>query len=85
MYKISIYRYNIDISTSLVATDKTWIRDFEPELKSQSMEWKEKGLPRTAKFLHQLTKVKQLVSFMYDYDGELVCDRVTPQTNVDGA
>jgi ribosomal protein L5 len=27
----------------VVAIDKTWIRDFEPKLKSQSSEWRGKG------------------------------------------
>ena len=26
--------------TEIVAIDETWVRDFEPELKSQSNEWK---------------------------------------------
>jgi len=33
----------------LVAIDETWIRDFEPELKSQSSEWRGKGSPRPKK------------------------------------
>jgi len=34
----------------VVAIDKTWIRDFEPELKSQSGEWRGKGSPVPKKF-----------------------------------
>ena len=33
-----------------VATDKTWIWDFEPELKSQSSEYRGKGSPKPKKF-----------------------------------
>ena len=33
----------------VVAIDETWIRDFEPELKSQSSEWRGKGSPETEK------------------------------------
>ena len=33
-----------------VAIDETWIRDFEPELKSQSSEWRGKGFQRRKKF-----------------------------------
>jgi len=33
----------------VVAIDETRIRDFEPELKSQSSEWKGKGSPRPKK------------------------------------
>jgi len=33
----------------VVAIDETWIRDFEPELKSQSSEWRGKDSPRPKK------------------------------------
>jgi len=33
----------------VVAIDETWIRDFEPELKSQSSEWRGKGSLRPKK------------------------------------
>jgi hypothetical protein len=33
----------------IVAIDKTWIRDFEPELKSQSAQWKHPSSPRPSK------------------------------------
>lgn len=68
----------------IVAIDETWIRDFEPELKSQSMAWKGKGSPRVAKFRRQQTKLKQMVIMAYDWEGVLVCDRVEINTNVDG-
>jgi len=34
----------------VVAIDETWIRDFEPELKSQSSDWRGKSSPRPKKF-----------------------------------
>ena len=34
---------------NVVAIDETWIRDFEPELKSQSSEWRGKGSSRPKK------------------------------------
>ena len=42
-----------------VAIDKTWIRDFEPELKSQSSEWRGKDSPRPKKFKRAQTNVKK--------------------------
>jgi histone-lysine N-methyltransferase SETMAR len=33
----------------VVANDETWIRNFEPELKSQASEWRGKGSPETEK------------------------------------
>ncbi len=35
----------------IVATDETWIWDFEPEMKSQSDIWKGPSLPRAQKFV----------------------------------
>ena len=34
----------------LVAIDETWVRDFEPELKSQSNEWRGPSSPQPKKF-----------------------------------
>ena len=31
--------------TVIVAIDETWVRDFEPELKSQSNEWRSPSSP----------------------------------------
>jgi histone-lysine N-methyltransferase SETMAR len=38
-----------------------WIRDFEPELKSQSSEWRGKGSPRPKKFKRAQSNVKQMM------------------------
>jgi uncharacterized protein YeaC (DUF1315 family) len=34
----------------IVATDEPWVRDFEPELKSQSNEWRSPKSPRPKEF-----------------------------------
>jgi len=34
----------------IVATDKTWVRDLGPELKSQSNKWRSPTSPQTKKF-----------------------------------
>ena len=34
----------------IVAIDEIWLRDFEPELKSESNEWRCSGPPRPKKF-----------------------------------
>ena len=44
------FREGDEFLQKLVATDETWIRDFEPELKSQSSEWRGRGSPRPKKF-----------------------------------
>ena len=47
----------------VVAIDETWIRDFEPELKSQSSEWRGKGSPTPKKFKRDQLNVKQMIIF----------------------
>ena len=66
----------------VVATDETWIRDFEPELKSQSSEWRGKGSPRPKKFKRAQSNVKQMMIFAYDCRGVIRTDRVPSGTTV---
>jgi len=69
----------------VVATDETWIRDFEPELKSQSSEWRGKGSPRPKKFKRAQPNVKQMMIFVYDCTGVIMTDRVPSGTTVTAA
>ena len=64
---------------------KTWIRDFEPELKSQSSEWRGKGSPRPKKFKRAQSNVKQMMIFTYDCKGVIMTDRVPSGTTVTAA
>jgi hypothetical protein len=46
-------RFNVEDQTFLyqiVAIDKTWVRDFELELKLQSNEWRSPNSPQPKKF-----------------------------------
>ena len=60
----------------IVAIDESWMRDYEPELKSQSSEWKGPDSPRPIKFRRQQSKVKQLRIFAYDWKGVLTAHTV---------
>ncbi|KAL4083594.1 hypothetical protein QTP88_028910 [Uroleucon formosanum] len=68
----------------IIAIDETWIRDFEPELKSQSNIWKGITSPRAKKVRRQQTKVKQMMIFAYDKLGIIVTDRVPIGSSVTG-
>ncbi|VVC34914.1 Transposase, type 1 [Cinara cedri] len=68
----------------IIAIDETWIRDFEPELKSQSNIWKGITSPRAKKVRRQQTKVKQMMIFAYDKLGIIVTDRVPIGISVTG-
>jgi len=63
-------RFNIEGQAFLyriVAIDETWIKDFEPELKSQSNDWRIPTSPRPKKFRRGQSKVKQMMLFAYDH------------------
>jgi len=47
----------------VVAIDETWIQDFEPELKSQSSEWRGKSSSRPKKFKRAQSNVEQMMIF----------------------
>ena len=70
---------------NVVAIDVTWIRDFEPEWKSQSSEWRGKGSSRPKKFKRPQSIVKQMMIFMYDCKGVIMTDRVPSGTTVTAA
>ena len=67
------------------AIDKTWIRDFEPELKSQSSEWRGKSSPRPKKFKRAQSNMKQMMIVMYDCKGVIMTDRVPSGMTVTAA
>jgi len=69
----------------VVAIDETWIRDFEPELKSQSSEWRGKGSPRLKKFKRAHSNVKQMMIFAQDCKGVIMTDRVPSGKTVTAA
>ena len=64
--------------------DETWIRNFEPELKSQSSE-AGKGSPRPKKFKRAQSNVKQMMIFAYDCEGVIMTDRVLSGMTVTAA
>jgi len=74
-----------ELLQKMVAIDETWIRDFEPELKSQSSEWRGKGSPRPKKFKRAQSNVEQMMIFAYDCKGVIMTDRVPSGTTVTAA
>ena len=68
----------------IVAIDETWIRDFEPELKSQSYQWKH-STSRPKKCRRQQSKVKLMMIMASDKNGVVATDRVPPGSTVTAA
>jgi len=57
----------------------------EPELKSQSSEWRGKSSPKPKKFKRTQSNVKQMMIFAYDCKGVIMTDRVLGGTTVTAA
>ena len=68
-----------------VAIDETWMRDFEPQLKSQSSQWKHATSPRPKKCRRQQLKVKLMMIMAYDKNGVKATDRLPPGSTVTAA
>ena len=70
-------RFNVEgqaFLCQIVATDETWVRDFEPELKSQSNEWRSPTSPWHKKFRWAQSKVKRMIIFAYDHRGIIMTE-----------
>jgi len=70
-------RFNVEGQAFLyriVTIDETCVRDFEPELKSQSNEWRSPTSPRPKNFRRAQSKVKQMRIFAYDHRGIIMAD-----------
>jgi hypothetical protein len=73
------------ISARVAAIEETWTRDFEPELKSQSSEWRGKSSPRPKKFKRAQADIKQKMIFAYNCKGVIMTDRVPSGSTVTAA
>jgi DNA-binding Lrp family transcriptional regulator len=58
----------------IVAIDETWIRDFEPQLKSQSPQWKHATSPCPKKCCRQQSKVKLMMIMAYGKNGVIATE-----------
>jgi len=70
-------RFNVEGRAFLyriVTIDETWVRDFEPELKSQSNEWRSPASPRPKKFRRAQSQFKQMMIFAYDHRGIIMTE-----------
>ncbi|XP_053398245.1 histone-lysine N-methyltransferase SETMAR-like [Mercenaria mercenaria] len=68
----------------IVSIDETWLRSYEPELKSQSSERHTPGSPRPAKLRRKQGNLKQLAIMAYENGGVLATDYVSLGQTVNG-
>jgi histone-lysine N-methyltransferase SETMAR len=76
-----------DFLRRIITLDETWARCYEPELKSQSAEWRREGspTPRPKKFRQGPSKIKVMLIVAYDMEGILLVHSVPPKQTVNGA
>ena len=63
-----------DFLSRLLTMDETWLYQYDPETKQQSMEWRHSGSARPQKFRVQTSAGKVLASIFWDQDGILLID-----------
>ena len=73
-----------DILSRIVATDETWVRSYESELKRQSAEWHTPSSPRPAKYRRTQSKLKILMIFTCDRHGILTSNKVESGKTING-
>jgi len=66
----------------IVAIYETWVRVFEPDLKSQSNEGRSPTSLQPQKFRQAQSKIKEMMIFAYDQRGIIMTDRVPCGTSV---
>jgi len=58
----------------IVTGDETWIHNYDPESKQQSMQWKHASSPRPRKFKVQASAGKIMCTIFWDAEGILLID-----------
>ncbi len=61
-----------------------WVRDYKPEMKSQSRVWMRKGETQPIKFWRAQAKLKQMMIFAYDHKGIITSLRMPQKKNIVG-
>jgi len=69
---------NAGIFSNVITGDETWIYEYDPETKKQSMEWKKKGEPRSKKARMSKSKIKAMLILFFDSRG-IVLQEWVPQ------
>ena len=86
--KVLLSEYNrdpVDFSKSLVTGDETWLYQWEPFGKTQSMEWVERGKPAPVQCRQQSGTSKVLATIFWDIEGVVMIDYCPPNTTITGA
>lgn len=66
----------------IVTCDETWIRQWDPESKQESMQWKFKGEKPPRKFKVRLSAGKLMATIFWDVEGILMIDYLPKNTTM---
>ena len=81
-YRLGISRYLLscheddpgDFIDQVVTQDETWVHNFDPESKMQSMQWKHTGSPPPKKLKRVSSAGKVIASAFWDSQGVIMID-----------
>ena len=60
---------HLDILRQIITEDKTWVFQYDPEAKRQSMQWKTAESPRPKKVHMSKSKIKVMLIAFFDQKG----------------
>jgi hypothetical protein len=66
----------VDVHESVITCDETWIFQYYPEMKGQSMHWKTPISPRMKKVRMSKSKVKAMIIVFFNIRGVIVIEWV---------
>lgn len=76
---------NLDeICNRIVTVDETWVRQYDPESKQESMQWIEKGERPPKKFKVEKSASKLMATVFWDSEGVLLIDYLPKGTTMNG-
>ena len=73
-----------DVFSRIVTVDETWIRQYDPESKQESMQWIEKGEKPPRKFKVERSASKLIATVFWDCEGILFIDYLPKKTIMNG-
>ena len=68
----------------VVTGDETWLRNWDPETKQESMQWKHSCSPAIKKFKTQPSSQKVMATIYWDCEGILMIDYLPQKTTMTG-
>ena len=56
-----------DFLKKVITRDELWVYSYEPEMKAQSSQWKSPGSPRPKKVQQSCSKIKTMLTVLFDW------------------